>query len=213
MRNTSSEALSPADIAFIRKFRIRGHFHLGSSTVSKLKSFVMLLFMCWKMEYKKRLNAIFMILKAFLMALDNLKDDPFSQKNTFFRNIYLNTKTSRIFSFMAHETSFVWKYSSEKDKNEPITTSKGVFGQKLDNFAWTAYNIYTIYCIYQLCFRTGCSTPQLTWIAVLDTFVDINGRDYVQIELFCALYGRNGVFTARDGSYVLNLLYNRMWSL
>ena len=35
--------------------------------------------------------------------------------------------------------------------------------------------------------------------------MDINGRDYVQIELFCALDGRNGVFTARDGSYVLNI--------
>ena len=36
--------LTPADIARIRKFRIRGHFHLGSSTVSKMNSFVMLLF-------------------------------------------------------------------------------------------------------------------------------------------------------------------------
>ena len=34
--------------------------------------------------------------------------------------------------------------------------------------------------------------------------MDINGRDYVPVELFCALYGRNGVFTALDGSYVLN---------
>ena len=87
------------------------------------------------MEYKKRLNAIFMRLKAFLMALDNPGDDPFSQKNTMFRKIYRNTKMSRIFSFVGHETSFVWKYSSEKDKNGPTTTPKGVFGQKLDNFA------------------------------------------------------------------------------
>ena len=69
------------------------------------------------------------------MALENLEDDPFSQKNTFFRKIYRNTKMSRIFSFVGHETSFVLKYSSEKDKNEPTTTSKGAFGQKLDNFA------------------------------------------------------------------------------
>ena len=82
------------------------------------------------------------------MVLDNPEDDPFSQKNTIFRKIYRNTKMSRIFSFVGHETSVVWKYSSEKDKNEPTTTPKGVFGQKLDNFAWTKYNIYTIYCIY-----------------------------------------------------------------
>ena len=101
----------------------------------------MLLFISWKMEYKKRLNAIFMRLKAFLMALENLEDDdPFSQKNTFFRKIYRNTKMSRIFSFVGHETSFVWKYSSGNDKNEPTMTSKGVFGQKLDNFAWTKYS-------------------------------------------------------------------------
>ena len=43
--------------------------------------------------------------------------------------------------------------------------------------------------------------------------MDINGRDYVPIELFCALYGRNGIFTGHHGSYVLNMLYNRMWSL
>ena len=154
-----------------------------------------------------------MRLKAFLMVLDNPEDDPFSQKNTIFRKIYRNTKMSRIFSFVGHETSFVWKYSSEKDKNGPTTTPKGVFGQKLDNFAWTKYNIYTIYCTYQLCFRTGYSTPQTTWITVLGTFMDINGRDYVPIELFCALYGRNGIFTGLHGSYVLNMLYNRMWSL
>ena len=82
------------------------------------------------MEYKKRLNEFFMILKAFLMALDNLEDDPFSQKIAFFRKIYRNTKMSRIFSFMGHETSFIWKYSSEKDKNGPTTTSKDVFTQK-----------------------------------------------------------------------------------
>ena len=147
------------------------------------------------------------------MALDNLEDDPFSQKITFFRKIYRNTKMSRIFPFLGHETSFVWKYSSGNDKNEPTMTSKGVFGQKLDNFAWTKCNIYTIYCIYQLCFRNGCSTPQHTWISVLDTCMDINGRNYVPIDLFCALYGRNGVFTGLHGSYVLNMLYNRMWSL
>ena len=43
--------------------------------------------------------------------------------------------------------------------------------------------------------------------------MDINGRDYVPVELFCALYGRNGVFTALDGSYVLNIPFNRMRSL
>ena len=43
--------------------------------------------------------------------------------------------------------------------------------------------------------------------------MDINGRDYVPIELFFALYGRNGIFTGLHGSYVLNMLYNRMWSL
>ena len=208
--NTYFFCLTPADKAFIRKFRIRDHFHLGSSTASKMNSFVMLLFISWKMEYKKRLNAIFMRLKAFLMALENLEDDPFSQKNTFFRKIYRNTKMSRIFSFVGHETSFVWKYSSGNDKNEPTMTSKGVFGQKLDNFAWTKCNIYTIYCIYQLCFRTGFSTAQPTWIAVLDTFMDINGRDYDPIELFFVLYGCNGIFTALDGSYVLNILYNWM---
>ena len=37
--------------------------------------------------------------------------------------------------------------------------------------------------------------------------MDINGRDYIPIELFCALYGRNGVFTALDGSYLLNMLF------
>ena len=154
-----------------------------------------------------------MRLKAFLMVLDNPEDDPFSQKNTIFRKIYRNTKMSRIFSFVGHETSVVWKYSSEKDKNEPTMTPKGVFGQKLDNFAWTKYNIYTIYCIYQLSFRTGFSTPQPTWIAVLNTFMDINGRDYAPIELFFVLYGRNCIFSALDGSYVLNILYNWMWSL
>ena len=90
----------------------------------------MLLLTPWKMECKKRLNAIFMRLKAFLMALDNPKDDPFSQKNTIIRKIYRNTRMSRIFSFMGHETSFIWKYSSEKDKNGPTTTSKDVFTQK-----------------------------------------------------------------------------------
>ena len=82
------------------------------------------------MEYKKRLNAIFMRLKAFLMALENLEDDPISQKNTFFRKFCRNTKMSRIFSFVGHETLFVWKYSLEKDKNGPTTTSKDVFTQK-----------------------------------------------------------------------------------
>ena len=43
--------LTPADIALIRKIRIRGHFHLHSPTVSKLNSFIMLLFTPWKMEY------------------------------------------------------------------------------------------------------------------------------------------------------------------
>ena len=43
--------------------------------------------------------------------------------------------------------------------------------------------------------------------------MDINGRDYVPVELFSALYGRNGVFTALDGSYVLNIPFNRMLSL
>ena len=71
-----------------------------------------------------------MRLKAFLMVLDNPEDDPFSQKNTIFRKIYRNTKMSRIFSFVGHETSFVWKYSSEKDKNGPKTTLKDVFTQK-----------------------------------------------------------------------------------
>ena len=69
------------------------------------------------------------------MVLDNPEDDPFLQKNTIFRKIYRNTKMSRIFSFVGHETSVVWKYSSGKDKNEPTTTPKGAFGQKLDNFA------------------------------------------------------------------------------
>ena len=40
------------------------------------------------------------------MALDNLEDDPFSQKNTS-RKIYRSTKMSRIVSFVGHETSFV----------------------------------------------------------------------------------------------------------
>ena len=130
IKTRQNMSLTPADIAFIRNFRIRGHFHLHSPTVSKLNSLIMLLFTPWKMECKKRLNAIFMRLKAFLMALDNPKDDPFSQKNTIFRKIYRNTKMSRIFSFVGHETSFVWKYSSEKDKNGPTTTSKDVFTQK-----------------------------------------------------------------------------------
>ena len=43
--------------------------------------------------------------------------------------------------------------------------------------------------------------------------MDINGPDYVPMELFCAVYGRNGAFTALDGSYVLNIPFNRMWSL
>ena len=43
--------LTPADIALIRKIRIRGHFHLHSPTVSKLNYFIMLLFTPWKMEY------------------------------------------------------------------------------------------------------------------------------------------------------------------
>ena len=151
--------------------------------------------------------------KAEQLAVEWVVEGPFSSKNLFLCEKTINSKMSLIFESIAPYTSMARKQHVKTDKNAPTTTEKSVFGQKLDNFAWTKSNIYTIYCIYQLCFRNGCSTPQHTWISVLDTFMDTNRRDYVPIELFCALYGRNGVFTGLHESYVLNMLYNRMWSL
>ena len=41
---------------------------------------------------------------------------------------------SQIFSFIAHRTSFETKNHVKSDKNAPTMTSKGIFGQKLDDF-------------------------------------------------------------------------------
>ena len=54
---------------------------------------------------------------------------------------YLTFKMSQIFSFIAHRTSFERKNHVKSDKNAPTMTSKGIFGQKLDDFTWRKCSI------------------------------------------------------------------------
>ena len=46
-----------------------------------------------------------------------------------------NSKMSLMFESTGHSTSTARKKHVKTDKNAPTTTSKDIFGQKLDNFA------------------------------------------------------------------------------
>ena len=62
-------------------------------------------------------------------------EGPFLSKNVFLCKKSINFKISLIFESIAPYTSMTRNQHVKTDKNAPTTTSKGVFGQKLDNFA------------------------------------------------------------------------------
>ena len=72
------------------------------------------------------------------------------------------------------------------------------------------YIIDYIYNIYQLRFRTGCSTPKTPWFAVPEPFMALGRYKYALIELVSALYERDCVFSAPGICYVVDILYSRI---
>ena len=72
------------------------------------------------------------------------------------------------------------------------------------------YIIDYIYNIYQLRFRTGCSTPKTPWFAVPEPFMALGRYKYALIELVSALYERDCVFSAPGICYVVDTLYSRV---